>query len=84
MKTGFVIYKEQCYPIAVIPNFFSDFGDNVTIGSESLNKVLYDDEKGYADEEAQEIDESIYVYMDDTCFQLDKHSFIKKAKLSLD
>lgn len=84
MKTGFVTYKEQCYPIAEIPNYFSEFGDNVTIGSESLNKELYDDEKGYTDEEAQEIDESIYAYLDDNYFQLDMQSFIKEAKLSLD
>lgn len=84
METDFVIFKEHCYPIATIPNFFSDYGDNVTIGADSLNKALYDDEKGYTDEEAQEIDESIYAYIDDACFQMDMQSFIKEVKLSLD
>ncbi|MBR6330508.1 MAG: hypothetical protein IKR79_02535 [Bacteroidales bacterium] len=84
METRFIVYKGCEYPIITIPNIFSIYGDFVTIGSESLNKVLFNEENGYTDEEAERIDESIYAYMDDNCFELSARSFIKKAKLHLD
>ena len=79
-----VNYKGNNYIIAIIPNVFSHTTGMVSIGTESLNSVIYDDEHGYPDEEARRIDEQIYAYVDDEFFKLDKSIFIEKAKEVLD
>ena len=84
MELDSINYKGICYPITTIPNVFSDREEHITIGSESLNKVLFDEKKGYKDEEARWIDESIYAYLDDEYFNMSEKSFIEKAKSLLD
>ncbi len=84
MELDSIKYKGICYPIATIPNDFSGRKGYVTIGSEFLNKALFDEKKGYPDEEAIRIDEGIYAYMDDEYFTLSEKSFIEKAKRLLD
>ena len=77
-------YNGNNYTVALIPDVFSRNTDMITIGSESLNCVIYDDENGYPDEDARRIDEQIYAYVDDVFFKLNKSTFIAKVKEVLD
>ena len=84
MEINSLNYKGKSYIVATIPNVFYDRKEKITLGTESLNKVLFDDSNGYQDEEARWIDEFIYAYMDDEYFNLNEKSFIEKAKRLLD
>lgn len=84
MEINSVNYRGISYMVASIPNVFYDMKEKITLGTESLNKVLFDDSNGYQDEEARWIDEFIYAYIDDEYFNLNEKSFIEKAKRLLD
>ena len=79
-----ISYRNRRYNTAIIPNVFTDNNETIVIGCHSLNSALYDEEKGYADIEAQYIDEYIYAFLDDDCFKLSCEEFIKIAKRNLD
>lgn len=84
MTFDIVTYKGKDHLVATIPNFFSDYLDFVTIGAESLNEALYNDDFGYSDDEARKIDEYIYAYVDDEYFNLKDEAFIEKVISILD
>lgn len=84
MNLESINYKGVNYIVVTIPNVFYDSDEPLILGSESLNKALYDNNNGYQDKEAIWIDESIYAYMDDKYFNLNEASFIEKAKSFLD
>ena len=84
LKLENVNYKGNNYIVAIIPNVFFCNTETVAIGTESLNRVIYDDEYGYPDEFARQIDEQIYAYVDDAFFKLNESAFITKVKAILD
>ena len=84
LDTISISYRGKEYSAAFIPNIFTSDNQMILIGSHSLNVALYDDDKGYVDEEAKEIDEEIYAFIDDNFFFLSFEKFIEKAKASLD
>ena len=79
-----ILYRGKEYSAAFIPNVFNTGNQTILIGSYSLNIALYNDDKGYVDEEAREIDEQIYAFIDDNFFSLSLEEFIENAKASLD
>ena len=79
-----ISYKEKAFHAAFIPDIFTSEDQKLLIGSHSLNLALYDDDKGYIDEEAKIIDEQIYAFIDDEYFSLSSEEFIEKVKLFLD
>lgn len=79
-----ISYKGKAYLAAFIPDIFTSDNHKLLIGSHSLNVALYDDEKGYVDEEAREIDEQIYAFIDDEFYSLSLEEFIEKVKMFLD
>ncbi len=83
MEYDIIEYKGKKYPIAIIPNVFSNEG-NVVIGTSSLNSVLFDEEKGYPDKEAEYLDEQIYAFMDEDYFNLSLDDFISVTKRYID
>ena len=83
MEYDIIEYKGKKYPIAIIPNVFSNEG-NVVIGTSSLNCVLFDEEKGYPDKEAEYLDEQIYAFMDEDYFNLSLDDFISVTKRYID
>ena len=84
LKLEIVNYKGNNYIVSIIPNVFSCNTETVAIGTESLNRVIYDDKYGYPDEFARQIDEQIYAYVDDAFFKLNESAFITKVKAILD
>jgi hypothetical protein len=56
----------------------------VIIGSESLNRVILDDDFDYSSEDARRIDEQIYAYVDESFFELSESAFITKIRTILD
>lgn len=84
LDTISITYKGKEYSSVFIPNVFTSDNQMILIGSHSLNVALYDDEKGYVDEEAGEIDEQVYAFIDDDFFSLSFEKFIEKVKASLD
>jgi hypothetical protein len=79
-----ISYRGKEYSAAFIPNVFTSDNQMILIGSHSLNIALYNDDKGYVDEEAREIDEQVYAFIDDNFFSLGLEKFIEKAKALLD
>jgi hypothetical protein len=79
-----ILYKGKEYSAAFIPNVFTSENQIILIGSHSLNVALYDVDKGYVEEEAREIDEQIYAFIDDNFFSLSLEEFIENAKALLD
>ncbi|MBR3081021.1 MAG: hypothetical protein IKH01_14630 [Prevotella sp.] len=84
VKIHTLTYKDKDYLVADIPDVFTNEERRVLIGAHSLNKILYDDEKGYHDKTAEEIDEQIYAYLDDNLFSLGEIDFLSKVKELLD
>jgi hypothetical protein len=84
VKVYTVSYDGKDYLVADIPDVITDTKSRILIGSHALNASLYDDEKGYQDSTAEEIDEQIYAYMDDQYFLLDDNVFLSKVKELLD
>ena len=84
LDTISISYRGKEYSAVFIPNVFTSDNQMILIGSHSLNVALYDDDKGYVDEEAREIDEQIYAYIDDDFFSLSLEKFIENAKALLD
>lgn len=84
LDTISISYKGKAFPVAFIPNVFTSDNQILLIGSHSLNVALYDNDKGYVDEEAKEIDEQIYAFVDDELFSLSLEKFIDVVKVSLD
>ncbi len=84
LDTISISYKGKAFPAAFIPNLFTRDDQLVLIGSHSLNVALYDDDKGYVDIEAQEIDEQIYAFVDDDFFSLSLEKFIENIQVMLD
>lgn len=77
-------YNGREYLVADIPDVFTNSQCRRLIGSNSLNAVLYDDEHGYHDSTAEEIDEQIYAYLDDHYFSLRERDFLAIVKKLLD
>ena len=48
-----ISYKEKAFHAAFIPDILTSEDQKLLIGSHSLNLALYDDDKGYIDEEAK-------------------------------
>ena len=84
LDTISISYRGKEYSAAFIPNVFTSDNQMILIGSHSLNIALYDDDRGYVDEEAREIDEQVYAFIDDDFFSLCLEKFIEKAKALLD
>ena len=84
LDTISISYRGKEYSAAFIPNVFTSDNQMILIGSHSLNIALYDDDRGYVDEEAREIDEQVYAFIDDDFFSLSLEKFIEKAKALLD
>lgn len=84
LDTISISYKGKDYTAAVIPDIFTSGNQSVLIGSHSLGVALYDDDKGYIDGEAREIDERIYAFVDDELFALCLEEFIARIKVLLD
>lgn len=84
LDTISISYKGKDYTAAVIPDIFTSGNQSVLIGSHSLGVALYDDDKGYIDVEAREIDERIYAFVDDELFALCLEEFIARIKVLLD
>lgn len=72
------------YNAAFIPDIFNKGTADILIGSYSLNKSIYDENKGYRDNEAKRIDEEIYAFINDEFFSLSQECFIEKVKQYLD
>ena len=84
IKVNTIVYDGKEYLVADIPDVITGSENRLLIGSHSLNYVLYNDEIGYQDGTAQEIDEQIYAYLDDEYFLLDDNEFLSKVKEFLD
>lgn len=84
LDTISISYKGKGYTAAVIPDVFTSGNQSVLIGSHSLGVALYDDDKGYIDEMAREIDEQIYAFVDDELFALSLEEYIVRIKELLD
>ncbi len=84
VKINAIEYDGKEYLVAEIPDVITGSKSRILIGSHSLNVALYDDEKGYQDNTAEEIDEQIYAYLDDQYFLLDDNVFLSKVKELLD
>lgn len=84
VKVYTISYDGKEYLVADIPDIISGSNSRLLIGSHSLNIVLYNDEKGYRDSIAEDIDEQIYAYLDDRYFSLEENSFLSKVKELLD
>ncbi len=84
LDTIIISYRGNDFSTAIIPDVFNCDNQKILIGSHSLNAALYDDEKGYADEEARAIDEQLYAYIDDEYFSLGLEKFIENVKILLD
>lgn len=79
-----ISYRGKDYTAAVIPDVFTSVYQSVLIGSHSLGAALYDDDRGYVDDTAREIDENIYAFVDDELFALRLEEFIVRIKELLD
>ena len=79
-----ISYRGKDYTAAVIPDVFTSVYQSVLIGSHSLGAALYDDDRGYVDDTAREIDEKIYAFVDDELFALCLEEFIARIKVFLD
>jgi len=77
-------YKGTDYRVTEVPDVFTHQESSLLIGSHALNSAVYDDEKGYPDVEARRIDEQIYAYAEDECFNLDYENFVKWVQRYLD
>ncbi len=77
-------YEGKEYSVANIPDVITGTNRNILIGPHSLNIVLYDDDKGYADDNAMRIDEQIYAYLEDEYFSLSYVDFLERVKELLD
>lgn len=84
LDTILISYKGKDYSAAVIPDVFTSGSQSVLIGSQSLGTALYNDDRGYGDEIARDIDEQIYAYVDDKLFGLSLEEFIQRIKKFLD
>ena len=84
LKTIVIKYKGTDYSVAAIPDIFTNSGQEILIGPHSLNDAVYNDDKGYEDNIAHNIDERIYAYIDDDYFSLNLEIFLEKVKLYLD
>lgn len=83
LDTISISYKGKAFPAAFIPDVFTSDNQRLLIGSHSLDVALYDDDIGYIDNEAREIDEQIYAFVDDELFSLSSEKFIDNVKLLL-
>lgn len=77
-------YKGIKYDATCIPDVFTNTDYYPIIGSHSLDVALFDDIKGYPDEEARYIDEKIYGFVNDDYFQTSYEEFLSKVKKHLD
>ncbi len=84
LNTISILYRGKEYSAAFIPNDYTCDNQMILIGSHSLNAALYDDDKGYVDEMARDIDEQIYAFIDDDFFSYSLEKFTEKVKDMLD
>ena len=84
MKIYTIAHCGKDYLVADIPDVITGSESRLLIGSRALNVALYDDEKGYKDSAAEEIDEQIYAYLDDRYFSMEEDDFLSKVKKLLD
>lgn len=84
LDTISISYSGKDYTAAVIPDVFMSGNISIIIGAHSLGVALYDDDRGYVNEMAREIDEQIYAFVDDELFALSLEEFIGRIKILLD
>ena len=84
LDTISISYRGKEYSTAVIPNVFTSDNQTILIGSHSLNVAIHDDDKGYVDDDAREIDEQVYAFIDDEFFSLSLEKFIDNVMVLLD
>ena len=84
LTTYSIRFHDKSYVCAYIPGEILDWDEcEVCIACESLNDVLYDEEKGYPDYEAQKLDETIWGFLPDEDFQLSYREFSQKVRQNL-
>ena len=84
VKVNTIAYEGKEYLVADIPDVITGSKSRLLIGSHSLKNALYNDENGYQDNIAQDIDEQIYAYLDDQHFSLEEDDFLSKVYEFLD
>ena len=84
LNTISITYKGRDFIVAAIPDIFTNRCQDIYIGPNSLNDIVYDNDKGLVDDTARSIDEQIYAYIDDDYFSLNMEDFLQKVKLYLD
>ena len=84
IETISFIFEGKNYSVAIIPDVFAGTNHNILIGPHSLNIALYDEEKGYESDDARQIDEQIYAYIEDEYFSLSYEEFLEQVKKWLD
>ncbi len=77
-------FKGKEYSVANIPDVITGANRNILIGPHSLNTALYDDDRGYENDEASRIDEQVYAYIEDEYFSFSYEDFLKRVKELLD
>ena len=84
LDTIVISYKGSDFPAVFIPDVFTGENRKLLIGSHSLNVALYDDSKGYVDEDAKEIDALFYAFVNDEYFSLTLEKFVENVRFLLD
>lgn len=84
LETISFIVSDKEFLVAIIPDVIANSNKKLLVGPHSLNDILFDNEKGYASNGAQFIDEQIYAYIEDEYFSLNKEQFLEKVQLYLD
>lgn len=84
IETISFIFEGKDYSVAIIPDVLAGTNQNILIGSHSLNIALYHEDKGYVNDDAKQIDEQIYAYVEDEYFSLPYESFLEQVKKWLD
>lgn len=70
-----ILYKNRFYKTRTI--LLKEFGE-VTIGSTSLSEILFDNEKGYANESVRLIDEKIFYFVPAEYFSFSDEKLAEK------
>lgn len=84
LDTVLFTFQGKRYLAAIVPGFLTESNERLLIGSHSLSIALYVDDEGYINEEARDLDEQIYSYINDEYFLLPYEDFLEKVKLYLD
>lgn len=76
-----ITFQNQNFGVREIQ--ISEFG-NVLISTNSLNKLLMNEDGSYSSKEAQEIDEQIFYFVEDCEIDLDEKGLIEAITLELE